>query len=46
MRKYILDMIIERKFRIRKFAYISNKVGTAYMRLTKFIVVDVYVGFP
>jgi hypothetical protein len=39
-------MVMEMKFCIKKYSQVFYRVGPGYSVLTKFIIVDQYVGFP
>jgi hypothetical protein len=46
MRKNMVDMVMKMKFRIKKYSHVFNRIGPGYGGLTKFIIIDQYVGFP
>jgi hypothetical protein len=46
MREKIVNMIMEMKFSINKYSEVSYRVGPVYRGLSKFVIVDQYVGFP
>jgi hypothetical protein len=46
MRKNMVDVVMKLKFRIGKCSQVFNIIGSGYRGLTKFIIIDQYVGFP
>jgi hypothetical protein len=46
VREDVVDMVMEIKFCIKKYSQVFYRVGPGYSGLTKFIIVDQYVGFP
>jgi hypothetical protein len=46
MRETIIDVVMEMEFNVNKYSQVFYSVGPGYRGLTKFIVVDQYVGFP
>jgi hypothetical protein len=44
MAKYLVNVIIEMKFRIQKYFQVFSRFGTDYKVLTRFILVDQYVS--
>jgi hypothetical protein len=46
MRKGMVGVVMELKFRIKEYSWVLNRVGTGKRGLTKFIIIDQYVGFP
>jgi hypothetical protein len=46
MREIIIDVVMEMEFNVHKYSQVFYSVGLGHRGLTKFIVVDQYVGFP
>jgi hypothetical protein len=46
MRKNMVDVIMKLKFRIKKYSQVFNRIGPGYGGLTKFVIIDQYVGVP
>jgi hypothetical protein len=46
MRENTIDVVMEMEFNINKYSQVFYSVSPGYRGLTKFIVVDQYVGFP
>jgi hypothetical protein len=46
MRKNMVHEVMKLKFIIQKYSQVFNRIGPGYGGLTKFIIVDKYVGFP
>jgi hypothetical protein len=42
----MVDVVMKMKFSINKYSQVFNRVGPGYRGLTKFIIVDQYVGSP
>jgi hypothetical protein len=46
MRTNMVGVVMKLKFGIKKYSYVLNRIGPGYGVLTKFIIIDQYVGFP
>jgi hypothetical protein len=42
----MVDVVMKMKFSINKYFQAFNRVGSDYGGLTKFIIIDQFVGFP
>jgi hypothetical protein len=46
MRENIIDVVMEMEFNVNKYSQVFYRVGPGFRGLSKFRVVDQYVGFP
>jgi hypothetical protein len=42
----MIDVVMEMKFSISKYSQVFYRLGSEYGGLTKYIILDQYVGFP